>query len=67
MGRNCTSPTMPRANVLCVNAYICQPTATAAIWNESVEQILANQNRAYCGSLNTDSVAAMFIAFSQMP
>src|ERR1700683_1855048 len=53
MGRNCTSPTIPRAKVLWVSAYTCQPTATAAIWNDTVEQIRANQKRTYCGSRHT--------------
>src|SRR5580704_6702549 len=54
IGKNCTSPTMPRANVLCVSAYTCQPTATAVTWNDIVEHIRADQNRTYAGSRNTD-------------
>jgi hypothetical protein len=43
--------------VLWVSAYTCQPTATAAIWKDIVEQMRANQKRAYCGSRNTDPVS----------
>src|ERR1700733_9492742 len=57
MGKNCTRPTIPRAKVLWVSAYICQPTATAAIWNEMVEHIRANQNRIYLDSRNSDWVS----------
>jgi hypothetical protein len=34
-GRNCARPTKPRASALWVTSYICQPTATPIICDES--------------------------------